>query len=172
MLIRRFNWTKNQQMFLYIFTLLLFQLGCISSQEFLAAPPPGLRTNGEVWPLPQQISYGRKSRVVGKNSIEILYSASKPLEKWLFPEKDVSNDESTNGIFSLKIKVNKGCIDNDEYPQQEMIEEYWLNVPEKGDATLEATEVWGIVRGLETFSQLIYRVNDTVSLLLILQIIN
>ena len=35
------------------------------SQEFLTAPPPGLRTDGGIWPLPQEIEYLNHSRPIG-----------------------------------------------------------------------------------------------------------
>lgn len=43
-----------------------------------------------------------------------------------------------------------------------MNEEYFLQVPSSGDAVLEAEEVWGILRGLESFSQLIFQQNGQV----------
>jgi hypothetical protein len=44
-----------------------------------------------------------------------------------------------------------------------MNEEYFLQVPSSGDAILEADEIWGILRGLETFSQLIFQRNGQVN---------
>ncbi|EYB80976.1 hypothetical protein Y032_0395g641 [Ancylostoma ceylanicum] len=59
-------------------------------------------------------------------------------------------------LTSLSISVAKGCTT--AYPQLEMDESYNLVVDRsKGIATLTANEVWGALRGLETFSQLVYQ---------------
>lgn len=47
------------------------------------------------------------------------------------------------------------------YPQHKEDESYTLVVPKQGDAVLKSQTVWGAIRGLETFSQLVYQ--DTVS---------
>uniref|UniRef100_A0A6M2CTI3 Beta-hexosaminidase n=1 Tax=Rhipicephalus microplus TaxID=6941 RepID=A0A6M2CTI3_RHIMP len=43
------------------------------------------------------------------------------------------------------------------YPQHEDDESYSLVVPEQGDAVLKSKTVWGALRGLETFSQLVHQ---------------
>lgn len=47
------------------------------------------------------------------------------------------------------------------YPQHKDDESYSLVVPEHGDAVLKSQTVWGALRGLETFSQLVHQ--DSVS---------
>ncbi|KAH7955942.1 hypothetical protein HPB52_005260 [Rhipicephalus sanguineus] len=47
------------------------------------------------------------------------------------------------------------------YPQHKDDESYSLIVPEQGDAVLKSQTVWGALRGLETFSQLVHQ--DSVS---------
>ncbi|KAK8782739.1 hypothetical protein V5799_015919 [Amblyomma americanum] len=43
------------------------------------------------------------------------------------------------------------------YPQHKDDESYTLNIPEQGDAMLTSRTVWGALRGLETFSQLVHQ---------------
>ncbi|KAH7955944.1 hypothetical protein HPB52_005262 [Rhipicephalus sanguineus] len=43
------------------------------------------------------------------------------------------------------------------YPQHKSDESYTLNVPEQGDAMLTSQTVWGALRGLETFTQLVHQ---------------
>lgn len=43
------------------------------------------------------------------------------------------------------------------YPQHKIDESYTLNIPEQGDAMLTSQTVWGALRGLETFTQLVHQ---------------
>ncbi|KAI6205588.1 hypothetical protein M3Y94_00809200 [Aphelenchoides besseyi] len=129
-------------------------------------PTPTLITQGEVWPLPQKIDYGRENRTIRKGGItitfqglrdvdcDILEFAKRTYQKdWFFPTR---LSPMTGGI-KLVIRTEGPCPPKDAYPGQDMNEEYYLRVPAGGDAVLEADEVWGILRGLETFSQLIFQ---------------
>uniref|UniRef100_A0A914YQ99 Beta-hexosaminidase n=1 Tax=Panagrolaimus superbus TaxID=310955 RepID=A0A914YQ99_9BILA len=158
---------------------ILFLVGVLSSQtfsqEFKTAPPPGLRTDGGIWPLPQNVQYLNHSRSIGTrrsrpiqiildenvNDCDILKFTRKTyLRKWLLPfEDEASANDSTTLI--LTISVQDGCPKSDEFPQQGMDEKYSLSVPKEGNATLEAKEVWGALRGLETFSQLVFLEDET-----------
>jgi hypothetical protein len=80
----------------------------------------------------------------------------------MFPQLSAANHNAPSGI-RLVIRTTTKCPEKDEYPQQNMNEEYFLQVAQAGDAILEAEEVWGILRGLETFSQLIFQQNGQVS---------
>lgn len=39
-------------------------------------PSLGQMTQGEIWPLPQKVVYGSVPRIIGKNSIDIVYEAT------------------------------------------------------------------------------------------------
>lgn len=134
-------------------------------------PSPSSISSGEVWPLPQKIEYGRENRTVRKGAISIAFQGLRDTEcdilefakrtyqtKWFFPDRLLSH--SAIGL-RLVVKTEGKCPERDEYPQQGMNEEYYLRVPSAGDAVLEADEVWGVLRGLETFSQLLFETHGT-----------
>ncbi|KAI0219390.1 Beta-hexosaminidase subunit beta [Lamellibrachia satsuma] len=56
-------------------------------------------------------------------------------------------------IYYLNVTIVKRC---DKYPHLNMVESYDLEVKRSG-VTIYAREVWGALRGLETFSQLVYQ---------------
>ncbi|KAI6191492.1 Beta-N-acetylhexosaminidase [Aphelenchoides bicaudatus] len=133
-------------------------------------PDPGLSTNGGLWPLPQKIKYQNENRTIRKGAVSIIFEdpkqgscdildfARRTYEReWFFPNRAMIN--KTPNSFRLIITLHSKCPEKNEYPQQNMSEEYRLVVPPSGDATLEADEVWGVLRGLETFSQLIFQKN-------------
>ncbi|KAI4469166.1 beta-hexosaminidase [Holotrichia oblita] len=64
-------------------------------------------------------------------------------------------------LTSLDVSLTKLCA-GDEFPELDMDESYTLTIPTSASkkALLEASSIWGILRGLETFSQLLYNNND------------
>lgn len=56
------------------------------------------------------------------------------------------------GLTSLDVAVQQEC---EKWPSLEMDESYSLTV-RTGSAVLQANTVWGALRGLETFSQIVY----------------
>ncbi|CAH1785462.1 unnamed protein product [Owenia fusiformis] len=68
-----------------------------------------------------------------------------------------SNGTLNPQVYSLNISVVKVC---EGFPSLHMDESYELQVNEKG-ASLIAMEIWGALRGIETFSQLIYRTSES-----------
>ncbi|KAH3830320.1 hypothetical protein DPMN_103561 [Dreissena polymorpha] len=64
-------------------------------------------------------------------------------------------------VTALHVDVKGQCMD-DAYPSLKSDESYNLKINPNGFATLDANEVWGALRGLETFSQLIYTNNGGV----------
>ncbi|XP_041375318.1 uncharacterized protein LOC121388147 [Gigantopelta aegis] len=56
-------------------------------------------------------------------------------------------------ITSVDVKIHKPCS---KYPSVESDESYDIKV-KKGRASIMANEVWGALRGLETFSQLVWK---------------
>jgi hexosaminidase len=136
-------------------------------------PKPSSSSQGEVWPLPQKIEYHRENRTIRKGSISIVFQGLRDVDcdilefakrtyqrDWFFPNRFSNHNSQTN--LRLVIRTDSKCPEKDEYPQQGMNEEYFLQVPSGGDAILEAEEVWGVLRGLETFSQLIFQQNGQV----------
>ncbi|KAK6188316.1 hypothetical protein SNE40_004516 [Patella caerulea] len=64
----------------------------------------------------------------------------------------------TDAMTELMVKLEKPCKDTD-YPMLESDESYTLDV-NGNQAMLSASEIWGVLRGLETFSQIVYQSND------------
>ncbi|KAI6243964.1 Beta-hexosaminidase [Aphelenchoides fujianensis] len=125
---------------------------------------------GVVFEFPPPLSkvdYGRENRTVRRGSISIVFQGLRDVDcdilefakrtyqkEWFFPNRPPS---PTAGGMKLIVKTDGPCPPKDSYPPADMNEEYYLRVPPSGDATLEADEVWGILRGLESFSQLIFQ---------------
>ncbi|KAI1714009.1 glycosyl hydrolase family 20, catalytic domain-containing protein [Ditylenchus destructor] len=121
---------------------------------------------GGVWPLPQKIHYGGQNRTLRRDGISFQFRGIRDvdcdilnfarntyLKEWFFPWRDAS---TSVGSLIIVIHLHSKCPRLDEYPQEGMDEEYRLRVPFTGDATLDAQEIWGVLRGLETISQLIF----------------
>ncbi|CAG0887488.1 unnamed protein product [Darwinula stevensoni] len=94
---------------------------------------------------------------------EILEDAVQRYQKLIFKspkfkpcEKTWTNCAKDNCLKRLDIYLQSPC---EEWPPSRMDEQYLLKVNTdelKGGALLSAASIWGILRGLETFSQMVY----------------
>uniref|UniRef100_A0A0K0FLL0 Beta-hexosaminidase n=1 Tax=Strongyloides venezuelensis TaxID=75913 RepID=A0A0K0FLL0_STRVS len=139
---------------------------------FYGRPDPGASTTGGVWPLPVK-SYDYNTTVLIDPSsftfttsltCNTIQKAIKRYKKWTFPVyTNMSNAMSSNGntLTSMNIQVDTSCNDK-EYPYFNMDESYQVIVPQiGGKGFIIAKTMWGAIRGMETFSQLVYRTSET-----------
>ncbi|CAF0814156.1 unnamed protein product [Adineta ricciae] len=166
-------------------SLLFYFLTYVSSEiEFIAVryPLQGQRSPpNAVWPHPQQINaslnllYIRPNNLTINSNIrncDIISNATQRYNKLFFPPK-LTMREPPSGAdnilqsVSLNIRGDGQC---EKYIQQTSNESYTLTISQQ-IAIVESTTVWGLLRGLETFSQLVYInkdnyvvINSTVSI--------
>jgi hexosaminidase len=70
-------------------------------------------------------------------------------------------DDSYAGYLdTLNVELTGECASEDVRPDFGDDEKYTLTISSEG-STLSASTIWGVLRGLETFSQLIYLEEDT-----------
>ncbi|XP_056308299.1 beta-hexosaminidase subunit alpha isoform X3 [Danio aesculapii] len=124
-----------------------------------------------VWPLPQEIQQSGDSSGLSPQLFSFTYSqdsaaqtgcsvldtAFKRYFSIIFPDftKEGLHDmwlEPKAFVVSVSVKT-RGC---DGYPDEDSDESYNLSVSD-GQAVLRSVTVWGALRGLESFSQLVYR---------------
>lgn len=139
--------------------------------------PPSSAINiqaGTLWPLPQKFHYGEHNRTVGRQGLAPLIFMNSTFEEenkecdilekaknlylnrlLVFPAlEEVRGGKGTP--LQLVIKVKNRCPGRQQFPPSDMNEEYRLMVPLNGEILLEANEIWGVLRGIETFSQLFF----------------
>lgn len=143
----------------------------------LAFTPGELKTRGQPWPMPQQYSPSPtvltlsphfQFTVSGKDC-DILRSAINRYEKIIryhLGQKKIkiAQDDhpfvvrfsSTTMLSELRVDLMSEC---EQWPYLGMDESYDLAVTLAG-SLLNSKSIWGILRGLETFSQLIYTGDD------------
>ncbi|KAG5868152.1 Beta-hexosaminidase subunit beta, partial [Gonioctena quinquepunctata] len=158
---------------------------------YIEEPGPRFKaTKGEVWPKPQHqikndsyfILRPQIFQFQAKNSSECVLlrealvrygqiisdhygSIAKNLESadHEFHKKSWLADKTYLGYLnSLEIILEEPCNDT-EYPHLNMNEKYKINIEDDG-AVLNAGSIWGVLRGLETFSQLLYIGDEQLSL--------
>ena len=127
-------------------------------------------SRGEVWPKPQQQSKSDQVLQIS-TSFQMIVAGDycEILEKSVQRHMDIimggmsyryRQSEKAEQFYSdsvlktLTIDVGAGCTD--AYPTSEMDESYDLDVS-SGTSTLISSEVWGALRGIETFTQLMYK---------------
>ncbi|XP_077987384.1 beta-hexosaminidase subunit alpha-like [Glandiceps talaboti] len=127
-----------------------------------------ISTPGTPWPLPQSLIVNtnlvyvlRQSRfefVAVGITCDLLDKAFQRYRDIIFDEEESIVGIENNLLRQLEVEVTgtKGC---EKYPGHESIESYTLSI-EDGVGSLRAEEVWGVLRGLETFSQMIYQLDD------------
>ncbi|XP_066249400.1 beta-hexosaminidase subunit alpha-like [Euwallacea similis] len=133
-------------------------------------------TKGYVWPAPQQqlsieTYYSvnvQKFAFKASETCNILYNAQHRYLEIIQTQVPalgrikVSNDNNYLGeLAQVTINLTDICDDN-AYPNIDMDESYILNVAEDG-ASISAQTVWGALRAMETFSQLLYLAEDGIS---------
>ena len=117
--------------------------------------------HGSVWPKPQQESRGEEYytlspaeftfKSIGKES-SILADALKRYPMLTFPDHDVKSAEGYTMLKMLTVNVL-----NDYRPQTLTSDESYALVITSTDVQLTAITVFGALRGLETFSQVVYQ---------------
>lgn len=131
-----------------------------------------LNTVEGVWPLPHKLAiseeryplnpkdfnfhYGKDQASNGKDC-SVLDAAFARYFSLIFPDWTSGNGvfpSTKENTFTLVVTVDHE--DCDGYPNEGSSERYKLNVS-AGQAVLNAETVWGALRGLETFSQLVYQ---------------
>ncbi len=125
-------------------------------------PPPSPTTHAFIWPLPTKYTNGSTSLPVdasagvgffsGPASSKLLAAAFERYARLTFPHKVPAMDAAAASLSGLTVSVDSTAED---FPQIETDESYELTVPASGGATLHAKTVFGALRGLETFSQLV-----------------
>ncbi|KAJ2256423.1 Glucosamine-6-phosphate isomerase (Glucosamine-6-phosphate deaminase) (GNPDA) (GlcN6P deaminase) [Coemansia sp. RSA 455] len=128
---------------------------------FLAALPSALA----LWPIPRTLNQGTSNtqatlvsiKVDGKSSA-VVDSAISRYQKLINGESFVAPADYKRGIVktngSLK-RLTVSVKSTNETLDLNTDESYTLDVPVDGTATLTAKSPYGVVRGLETFSQLV-----------------
>ncbi|XP_032379706.1 beta-hexosaminidase subunit alpha [Etheostoma spectabile] len=131
----------------------------------------GLHTVEGVWPLPQTFTssteryplnpkafyFGYGRQLAAQQECSVLDAAFKRYFSLIFPDYTSGNGVlrfSGDKPFTVEIRVDHA--DCDSYPNENSSERYNLSVS-AGQASLNADTVWGALRGLETFSQLVYQ---------------
>ncbi|XP_070537619.1 beta-hexosaminidase subunit alpha-like [Ptychodera flava] len=121
---------------------------------------------GTPWPLPQSLHVQDEVYILRKSRFEFLASDDCDiLERAFRRYREVIFDEAESAVgvedaFLLKLTVEvtdtKDCT---RYPSHDSVESYTLSIDD-GQGVLKADEVWGALKGLETFSQMVYQLDD------------
>ncbi|KAA0717167.1 Beta-hexosaminidase subunit beta [Triplophysa tibetana] len=126
-----------------------------------------------LWPLPQKFQSSAVSFQLSANSFQIVHAkdstagpscsllqnAFRRYFEYIFGEvrkQDKSRTRaSKSDLVELQVWISSADPQCDGYPNLKSDESYELSV-DQPSAVLKAPTVWGALRGLETFSQLIY----------------
>ncbi len=124
------------------------------------------------WPMPQSINQTSnvlyflkrtdfEMRSNMKVPCDIIEENFKFYDNVIFPPRiyrglEESDDINLLTLLDIVIEESSTCPG---YPSSEMDESYELRI-QKGTALLKSKSVWGALRGLDTFSQLIYLTTD------------
>uniref|UniRef100_A0AC35TNY4 Beta-hexosaminidase n=1 Tax=Rhabditophanes sp. KR3021 TaxID=114890 RepID=A0AC35TNY4_9BILA len=138
-------------------------LQCVSPW-FYGRPDPGASSQGGVWPLPLNFTTydGTAPLTIDPGSFKFLYNSNcdiidkavKRYTKWMFPNPSTKLVGKAD-LIMVHISFTGKC--DSSYPQADMDESYTISVtPGSSAALISANEVWGALRALESFSQLVY----------------
>uniref|UniRef100_A0AC34FW31 Beta-N-acetylhexosaminidase n=1 Tax=Panagrolaimus sp. ES5 TaxID=591445 RepID=A0AC34FW31_9BILA len=127
-------------------------------------------TQGGVWPLPWNITYSNTNETFSINpstfqfktslsGCQIIDRALQRYQRLTFPGYKSSSSSFYTGkasaVNTVMITVTNGC--STDYPQLEMDESYSIDSSSSNGSSITANTVWGALRGLESFSHLIFK---------------
>ncbi len=134
-------------------------------------PPPAGPWAPYIWPLPKTYTNGSTTLTVSKpapggagffkfpagNPPKTLTAAFERYTHLTLPHNVEPNDDPSVAADDTKVTGVTVTVDNlsEEHPQLETDESYSLNITAAGKVSLHAATVYGVLRGLETFSQLV-----------------
>ncbi|KAL3865840.1 hypothetical protein ACJMK2_043189 [Sinanodonta woodiana] len=152
---------------MFFAVLLVFVAEANVQHEKYNARPAVVATSGSPWPLPRNMTTSQVQYQVNADDFKFTVDAGTPAcdiiiqafvrYKWITfgPRSDTlkfrRRPNKANAVNQLTVHYDKPC---DQYLSLESDESYTLAVT-GNTATLTANEVWGALRGLETFSQLV-----------------
>ncbi|XP_003747056.1 beta-hexosaminidase subunit alpha [Galendromus occidentalis] len=121
---------------------------------------------GSPWPLPQVYRPSDKLLEVDPNNFDIrseaiccdiVDQAIKRYKKLLFPVNKTAESSKTKlKALDVEVEEYEDKAEHCGYPHHKSDEKYKLEIKDDGAAILKSKTVWGALRGLETFSQLLY----------------
>ncbi|XP_077203528.1 beta-hexosaminidase subunit beta [Paroedura picta] len=144
-----------------------------SPRDVKPPPPRSASPGGSPWPLPRsihvscsqlQLAPKRFQIVHGPGSsagprCSLLQDAFRRYYEYIFGYSQWQNHDEKSPpeteLAALQVIITSEESDCDKYPDLSSDEAYQLSV-EEPVAVLKAGKVWGALRGLETFSQLVY----------------
>lgn len=131
---------------------------------------------GSPWPAPQkwkrshvQFALDPEAFNLTSNaeSCDVVARALERYRKLIFIHSEAAcKRHSGPSLPGLRVMVGKFQKKDCRYPRHKDDESYTLDVPETGEALLKSVTVWGALRGLETFSQLVYQDDETTKYLI------
>ncbi|XP_064461282.1 beta-hexosaminidase subunit alpha-like [Ornithodoros turicata] len=135
-------------------------------------PLPGERAlPGTPWPAPQswktshfQLTLDPETFSLTSNaeSCDVVARALDRYRNLIFIKPEPTcKEESRPFLPGLRVEVEKFEKEHCRYPRHKDDESYTLHVGETGEALLNSSTVWGALRGIETFSQLVYQEEET-----------
>jgi hexosaminidase len=152
-----------------------------------AVGPVVTASKGEVWPKPQQQDTSENYFVIQSHTFKfkgpanigcpnflndaftrywtiIATSSSQLFEVRGRPQKNFweADDNFVGYLDSLNVELSGACASEAVRPDLGDDEMYTLTISSEG-STLSASTIWGVLRGLETFSQLVYLEGESVS---------
>nr|XP_020659701.1 beta-hexosaminidase subunit beta [Pogona vitticeps] len=152
---------------------LLRVLWWVSATLAASATVPESSRFGALWPLPRSLHISPARLQLAPKRFQILHGSGSSAgprcsllqdafrryygyifgySKW--QNHDEKKPLSETELFSLQVIITSEDSECDKYPGVESDESYQLQVSEP-TAVLKASKVWGALRGLETFSQLV-----------------
>ncbi|CAB1332343.1 unnamed protein product [Coregonus sp. 'balchen'] len=158
-------------------TLFLAVVVCRATQDYGykegEEPTLGDSQYGSLWPLPQKVKMstvafklsGASFQIVDAKesssgaSCRLLQNAYRRYDEYIFPISRMQGQNKKKAFASdvseLQVWITSADSECDSYPSVTSDESYELSV-DSPVAVLKAPKVWGALRGLETFSQLVY----------------